>query len=202
MTSNNLTDFGLKKGLAYLGEARAKFLEVLDRFATQQAENLNVHEEFALLTRLALPVQRGATRIAGIRVEDRRMIHLFEVLLHAGTTLGGWRATQIHEAVRERFGLGVQQYGLNSLRYDLRKLKGHGLLERVDGSYSYRLTDKGQRVALLMLLFHKRLCGPLAATQFGRRPAESHRPRISKLEAAYHKADKAIDDIIEILRAA
>lgn len=202
VTSNNLRDFGLRKGLEYLGEAREKFLEVLDRFATQQAENLNMHEEFGLLTRMALPIEKGATRIAGILVEDRRMIRLFEVLLHAGTTVGGWTAKQIQEAVLEQFGLPEEKYGLNSLRYDLRKMKGHGLVERVEGHYRYRLTQKGQRAALLMMMFHKRLCGPLAGSQFQHRPDEKHRPKISKLEAAYHKADKAIDEIIQILRVA
>jgi hypothetical protein len=31
-------------------------------------------------------------------------------------------------------------YGLNQLRYDLRKLKGHGLLERDGSRYAHRLT--------------------------------------------------------------
>ncbi|HEU4388121.1 MAG TPA: hypothetical protein VFV34_10010 [Blastocatellia bacterium] len=202
VTSNNLNDFGLKKGLAHLGAAREKLMGVLDRFAAQQAENLNVHEEFGLLTRIALPVRNGTTRIAGIRVQDRRMIRLMEVMLHAGTGVGGWTAKHIHEAVVGQFGLRRDKYGLNSLRYDLRKLKGHGLLERVEDHYRYRLTDKGRRVAMLMLMFHQRLCGPLAGSQFANRPDANHRPKMSKLEEAYYKADEAIDMIVQILKAA
>lgn len=202
VTSNNLWDFGLKKRLEHLGAAREKFLEVLDRFAAQQAENLNVHQEFALLSRIALPIQKGTTRIAGIRIQDRRMIRLFEVLLHSGTTLGGWSAKQIHESVMGRFALKQESYRLSSLSYDLRKLKGHGMVERDGSRYRYRLTEKGRRVAVLFLMFHQRLCGPLAGSQLAHRPDEHHRPKISKLEAAYHKADKAIDEIIEILKAA
>jgi hypothetical protein len=79
---------------------------------------------------------------------------------------------------------------LNKLRYDLRKLKGHGLLERDGSRYAYRLTSKGVQVALLFLFFHKRLCGPLANSRFHHRPDPQHRPN-SRLEAAYHRADKA-----------
>jgi hypothetical protein len=54
--------------------------------------------------------------------------------------------------------------------YDLRKLKGHGLVERHGSRYAYRLTAKGVQVALLFLFFHKRLCGPLANSHFHHRP--------------------------------
>jgi hypothetical protein len=201
VTSNNLCDFRLHKGLAYLEDVRQRLYQVVDRLAGQQAVHLNVHEEFALLRRMALPVESGGRKTPGIRVEDVRMIRLLEVLLHAGSSLGGWTARQIHAAVLERFELTTSRYGLNSLRYDLRKLKGQGLLEREAGRYAYRLTEKGQRVAALFLLFHQRLCGPVAGGQFGRRPEQHYCPR-SPLERAYYKADQAIDEIVSILRAA
>ena len=122
-------------------------------------------------------------------------------LLHNGTTVGGWTARQIHEAVLTTFQLSPKQYGLNQLRYDLRKLKGHGLLEREGGHYAYRLSAKGVDVALLFLFFHKRLCGPLANSRFHHKPDPAHKPN-SKLEAAYHKADKAIENIVNLLQAA
>ncbi len=202
VTSNNLTDFGLRKGLAYLGDARAKFRGVLDRFARLQAETLNVHEDFALLRRIALPVQHGTVRVPGIRVQDGRSLRLLETLLHAGTAAGGWSSRHLHAHLLDRFRLPPDAYGLNSLRYDLRKLKGHGLVEREPGKYAYRLTDKGQRVAVLFLLFHHRLCGPLAGSQFHHRPDPNHRPAHSKLEAAYYLADKAIDNVIAVLKQA
>jgi hypothetical protein len=54
---------------------------------------------------------------------------------------------------------------------------------------------------LLLLFFHKRLCGPLANSRFHHQPDPAHRPK-SKLETAYHKADKAILDIVDLLAAA
>ena len=201
VTSNNLRDFKLHKGLAYLDDARQRLYQVVDRFAGQQAVNLNVHDEFTLLRRISLPVQAGGRKIPGIRVQDVRIIRLLEVLLHAGGSIGGWPARQIHASVLDRFALPQARYNLNSLRYDLRKLKGHGLLEREPGRYAYRLTEKGQRVAVLFLLFHQRLCGPVAGGQFGRRPDRRYCPR-SPLERAYYEADQAIDKIVSILRAA
>src|SRR6266849_387608 len=121
--------------------------------------------------------------------------------LHGGNTVGGWTAKQIHSAVLTTFQLSAKVYGLNQLRYDLRKLKGHGLADREDHRYAYRLTAKGVQVALLFVFFHKRLCGPLANSRFHHKPDPAHRPN-SKLEAAYHKADNAIEKIVDLLAAA
>lgn len=201
LVSNNLRDFGLKKGLNHLDAVRKRFQIITDRFADCQAHWLNVHVDFPLLQRLALPVTIGTVRYPGIKIHEPRIIRLMEVLLHGGTSVGGWTAKQIHHAVLTTFELSAKTYGLNQLRYDLRKLKGHGLLERDGRRYAYRLTSKGLQVALLFLFFHKRLCGPLANSRFHHKPDPACRPN-SKLEAAYHKADKAIQDIVDLLAAA
>jgi hypothetical protein len=201
LCSNNLADFGLKKGLDHLAAVREKFLAVTDRFAAFQAQCLNVHVDFPLLQRLALPIPVGTAKYPGIKIHDTRMIRLMEALLHAGTKVAGWRATQLHQAILTHFGLSVQRYGLNQLRYDLRKMKAHGLLERDGKRYAYRLTDKGVKVALLFILFHKQLCGPLANSLFHHQPHAESRPN-SKLESALHKADASIRRIIQLLEAA
>lgn len=201
LCSNNLRDFGLKKGLDHLDAVRKRFQIITDHFAAFQAECLNVHVDFPLLQRLALPITIGAVRYPGIKIHDTRIIRLLEVLLHGGNTVGGWTARQIHQTVRTTFQLSGDAYQLNQLRYDLRKLKGHGLLARDGSRYAYQLTAKGIQVALLFLFFHKRLCGPLANSRFHHQPDPGHRPN-SKLEAAYHKADAAIQQIVDLLAAA
>ena len=54
--SNNLTDFGLRKGLDHLDEVRQTFQTITSRFAGYQAQWLNVHVDFPLLQRIALPI--------------------------------------------------------------------------------------------------------------------------------------------------
>jgi hypothetical protein len=199
--SNNLNDFGLRKGLDHLDAARKRLQAITDRFADFQAQSLNVHVDFPLLQRIAFPITIGSVRYPGIKIHDTRIIRLLEVLLHGGITVGGWTTRQIHEAVLTTFQLSPKQYGLNQLRYDLRKLKGHGLLERDGRRYAYRLTAKGIDVALLFLFFHRRLCGPLAHSRFHHKPDSANSPN-SKLEAAHHRADKAIENIVNLLQAA
>ena len=160
-----------------------------------------MHVESPLLQRLALPITVGTARLPRIKIHDRRMIRLMEIRLHGGTQLAGWRAQQIHPALLTAYHLSDQRYSLNPLRYDLRKMKAHGLIQRDGKRYAYRLTDKGVKVALPFVLFHKQLCGPLANSLFHHQPDAQLRPQ-SKLETAYYKADASIRNIIELLEAA
>jgi hypothetical protein len=201
LCSNNLKDFGLKKSLDNLQAVREKFQHITSRFATYQAQWLNVHVDFPLLQRIALPITIGSVRYPGIKIHETRIIRLMEVLLHASMQVGGWTAKEIHQAVLTTFGLSESKYRLNQLSYDLRKLKGHALLERDGSRYAYRLTTKGVEVSLLFLFFHKRLCGPLANSRFHHQPNAQHRPD-SRLEKAYHRADQAIQNVVELLAAA
>jgi hypothetical protein len=91
-------------------------------------------------------------------------------------------------------------YTLTQLRYDLRKMKAHGLLDRDGKRYAYRLTDKGNKIALLFVLFHKRVCGPLAQSLFNSPPRPDVQPA-TKLEAAYRRADSSIQQVLELLAA-
>lgn len=198
--SNNLRDFGQKKSLEYLDEVRQTLTAVADRFAGFEAEALNVPVDFPLFQRLALPIPSGKTKVPGIKIHDTRMIRLMEVLLHAGTKIGGWRSAQIHEAILTSFGITASQYTLTQLRYDLRKMRAHQLLERDGKRYAYRLTEKGNKVALLFVLFHKRVCGPLANSLFHHPPHPEPTPA-TKIEAAYRKADNSIRQILTLLAA-
>jgi hypothetical protein len=96
------------------------------------------------------------------------------------------------------FCLSAGTYTLTQLRYDLRKMKAHGLLERIGRACCYRLSDKGTKAVLMFILFHKRVCGPLANSLFHRRPDETLKPA-SRIESAFHKADRAIQQVLDLL---
>jgi hypothetical protein len=96
---NRMKDLGLNKGLENLGRLRHKLVGITDRFADFEAQSLNVHVDFALFQRMALPVTAGKTKIADIKIHDTRMMRLMEVLLHGGTQLNGWRSADIHQAI-------------------------------------------------------------------------------------------------------
>ena len=197
---NRLLDLGLNKSLENLSALREKLIAATDRLANFEGELLNVHVDFPVFQRLALPIPVGRIRIPGIKIHDIRILRLLEVLLHGGAQLAGWRTATIHSAVLAAFGLTADRYSLTQLRYDLRKLKAHGLLERIGQTDAYRLTDKGIRTGALFILFHKRVCGPLANSLFQHQPVDRS-PKPAKIERAYHQADAAVQRLIDLLAA-
>jgi hypothetical protein len=201
LLSNRLPDLNLRKGLDGLDQIRKTCHAILDRFATNQTTNLNVHGHFDLLARLARPVHLKKSQIAGIRLDQVRMMRLLQVLLgRAAGSLGGWSSKELRNAILDTFELRPSQYSLPAIRYDLRKLRAHGLIERLPHTHRYRLTSKGQKVAILMTLLRKRLYGPLAASAFVHKPTAEPLPP-THIEKAYRKADRAFQEIIDLMAA-
>jgi hypothetical protein len=179
---NRMKDLGLNKGLKSLEGLRQRLVDITDRFAGFEAQSLNVHVDFPLFQKIALPVASGKTKIAGIKIHDTRMMRLMEVLLHGGTQLNGWRSADIHQAILTSFGLSAARYTLTQLRYDVRKMKAHGLLERNGGRYLYRLTDKGIKVDVRPVSpARMRTAGQFSVSPPARRNPQTHQQDRSRL---------------------
>ena len=61
-------------------------------------------------------------------------------------------------------------------------------------------TQRGQKLALLLIQLRKRIYGPVAFGILRHRPNKNHMPD-SSFERAYHKIDQAFDEAIELLAA-
>src|SRR6202158_2180460 len=73
---NRMKDLGLNKGLKNLEALRRKLVAVTDRFAGFEGQSLNVHVDFPLFQRMALPVTAGKTKIAGLKIHDTRRMEV------------------------------------------------------------------------------------------------------------------------------
>ena len=96
-----------------------------------------------------------------------------------------------------RHGLGEDDYTFGQLRYDLSKLRAHGLAERVGRNRRYRLTPDGVRLGALLVKIRTRLLGPIFAD-----PSPVPKPRSgnpSTLEAALRNVDRALDTLCSAL---
>ena len=201
LVCNNLKDFRLRKTLRYWEALRPLFQEVTNRWVEVQAEHLNVHGQFDLIARLAKPVIQGDTKVAGIKLEHTRVLRLIEVLLQkANGNLRTWTTATLHRAMLDQFPIKPSDYTLHQLRYDLRKLRLHALIERIPHTYNYRFSSQGLKQAILLVQLRRRIYGPLAFGLLHHRPNQEHSPD-SQFERAYFRVEKAVDELIELLAA-
>ena len=73
-------------------------------------------------------------------------------------------ARLLNRDVRERVsahpGLDPGPMRPGRMSYDLRRLRLHGLVERIDGSYRYRLTEQGLKIAMFYTRVYNRILRP------------------------------------------
>jgi hypothetical protein len=100
----------------------------------------------------------------------------------------------------DAYNLKPKDYTLTQLRYDVRKLRLHGLIERLPKSHAYRFTEKGTKLSILLVQLRKRIYGPLGFGLFRTRPNPQLIPD-SRFEKAYLKIEKAMDDAIALMAA-
>jgi hypothetical protein len=108
LCSNNLTDFGLRKGLDHLDEVRQTFQTITSRFAGYQAQWLNVHVDFPLLQRIALPITVGSVRYPGTKIHDVRVIRLLPVNDRQGKNLKSRAVRPIRSRGKATAIIGVE----------------------------------------------------------------------------------------------
>ena len=90
-------------------------------------------------------------------------------------------------------GLLGRDYTTNQMTYDLRRLRLHGLIERVPKTNTYVLTPEGLRVAVFYTKLHGRLLRPLvAAADQPSAPVE--------LRRALATIDRVITDYVDSAR--
>lgn len=202
VVSNDVKDLGLKrKGLHGLSELQTKMKEAVGRFAEGVAVNLNNGGQYDLLGTLARPVIQGRTKVAGIRIESARIARLLGLLLRgAPGNLRGWLSSELYEVALKAYEITKSDYTINQLRYDLRKLKQHGIVERIAGTHCYRLTNRGARIAILLIQIRRQVYGPLAKGQLKRRPDEGYIPD-SDIERCYIEVHEAVDNLVDRLAA-
>jgi hypothetical protein len=144
------------------------------------------------------PITCGRTKIAGIKIQDTAHDTLDGGAAARRSQLHGRRTAQIHEAILTAFGLSAEVYSLTQLRYDLRKMKAHGLPERLGRQYCYRLTEKGLGWPPCSFCSTNAPAALWPTPCFTIGPEESSKPR-SRVETAYCKADAAIQKLVDLL---
>jgi hypothetical protein len=169
-TINNARDFGIGKRLRNLPALRTIGFAANRRLI--EVERLSHDCVLAEHTFQAVnsPVTVGSQRASGMRFADARTRPLIEALILFRQLPDGFRSADLRHNLAALSASHAQAISRGAATYQLRRLRLHGLIERVPKSFRYRVTDLGLRVALFFSRAYNRLLRPgLAAALPGLR---------------------------------
>jgi len=111
------------------------------------------------------PIRVDDQRAAGLRFGDRRVHALMHALCLFALAPTGFRHREFRDHVAQLHRREPDPYSAGSMTYDLRRLRLHGLIERVPRSHRYRITPIGAQVAMFYARLYTRALRPASSLQ-------------------------------------
>lgn len=155
---NNPSDLGLRRRLPNLPELIANARQVNQRLLMIERAGQSCAIGSALFERIHLPYHREGQRTGALRFGDSRAMALAGALCHVLQALTGFTNKSLRGLVAQHLG---HDYSQGQMSYDLRRLRLHGLIQRLPRSNTYQLTSEGIRVAVFYTKLQNRLLRPL-----------------------------------------
>lgn len=130
-------------------------------------------------------------RASALRFDDVRCRALLSAILVFHLLPRGFTNQQLRDHVAPLLGLRPGQYTQGKMTYDLRRLRLHGLIERIPRSRRYRVTSLGFRSAMFLTRAYDRLLRPgLSLLSEHTEP-----PRPAPLRDAILRIEKAVQQL-------
>jgi hypothetical protein len=159
-TVNNPNDFGLPKRLSGLPALRAVGFATNRRLLDVQRISHDCALGEAAFQQVNRPVVVGAQRASALRFADPRVQAVFSVMVLFRLLPEGFANADLREHLAPLLGLDPSQLTPGGMTYHLRRLRLHGLIERLPHRHRYHVTDRGLRIALFFTRTYARLLRP------------------------------------------
>jgi hypothetical protein len=166
---NDTGDFGIGRRLHHLPEVFATVRKVNHRLLRIERAGQGCALETALLERISQPYAREGRRTGALRFGDHRVTALAGALCMMVHAVSGLTNKSLRCLVA---GLLGGDYSPNQMSYDLRRLRLHGLIERLPGTNTYLPTVEGIRFAVFYTKVRERILGPLLSSDQPPAPAQ------------------------------
>ncbi len=178
-TVNDTRDFDISRGLANLPALRQIGFTANRRLLDAQRISHNPIAGAEVLTALNNPVitPEGA-RIPALRFADPRVHALLQALLVHRLLPHGFTNRELRAHLAPLLGQPPEDITSGKMTYDLRRLRHHGLIERIPHTHRYHVTDTGLHQALFLTHAHNYLL---------RAGLAHHRPRTTPTRPAAHR---------------
>lgn len=146
-TINDSNDFGIGRRLCNLPKLRRIGFAANRRLLHAQRLSHDPIIGDTAFDQLAKPIVVDDQRAAALRFGDPRVHALFAAIVVFRLQFNGFRNRDLRTLLAELLGLPRTAFSAGRMTYDLRRLRLHGLIERIPGTHRYRPSDQGLRIA-------------------------------------------------------
>ena len=187
-TINNAYDFGVGRRLKNLPALRQIGQQANRRVLEVERLSHDCHIGVQAFAQLQKPAEVDGQHASALPFGQERVQALLTVLFLFCLQPEGFRNRQLRPWLAQLLGLPETQITLGRMSYDLRRLRLHGLTERLPKTQRYRLTAFGLKTALFYSRVYQRLLRPGLSHLHDPTLAES-----SSLAAAFNRFQKVLD---------
>jgi len=190
-TLNNTYDFGVGRRLKNLPALRQIGFAANRRVLQVEQLTHDCHIGAEAFDQLQKPAEVDGQHVSALPFGQERVQALLTVLVLFCLQPQGFRNRQLRPLLAQWLGLAESQIRPGRMSYDLRRLRLHGLIERIPKTQRYRLTTFGLKTALFYSRIYQRL--------LRRGLSELHDPHTSESSALaidFAKFNKALDTYV------
>ena len=196
-TINNTRDFQIGKRLKNLPALREVGFRANRRLLDVQRISHDCHIGEDAFNQVQQPIEVNGQRAAALRLADPIVQALLSVLLLFKLQPRGFSNADLRGQLAPMLGLALEQISQGRMTYNLRRLRLHGLIERIPKTHRYQVTDFGLRSALFFTRFYARILRPGLASVI---PQDV--PATSKLRTSFEALEREIDNWCEAAKLA
>jgi hypothetical protein len=191
-TINDPGDFNIRKRLTNLPAMRKVGFTANRRLLHVEHISHDPAAGAAAFTAVTAPTNVNGQHAAALRFGDPRAQALLAVLLVFRLQPHGFTNADLRTHLTQLLGTAPDAWPAGRATYDLRRLRLHGLIERIPKTHRYRVTDTGLHHAMFLTRVHNRLIQTGTAQL-----ADPDPPAPSLLRAATRAYDIALGQLIE-----
>ena len=175
--AHNVTELDCGRSLEKFPRIIAELKGMLERFM----QSLSCIDQCFIpddtLEQLPEPAVVGKARVGGIDLNKARMRRVAEAVLALSWRPNGFTSSELADQVARSGPAAGGDYSPRQAAYDLKKLRGKQMVERVGKTRAYRATQTGLKaIAALVVLREKAIRPLLAAAQEIQPPRGSQNP--------------------------
>ena len=191
-TINNTRDFYIGKRLCNLPALRQVGFQANRRLLEVErlSHDCAVGEE--ALQQLNGPLEVNGQRTSALRTTDLRVLALWHLLVWFRLLPCGFANRDLREQLAALTGQLPTTITQGRMTYDLRRLRLHGMIERIPKTHRYRVTPFGLRAALFFTRTHARLYRPVVSEMLAHAPPEER-----ALARHFARLDEEIDKRVQ-----